>query len=122
MRNAEAVALAPACFTDGYKGRVMIAEVEPMSLYEVSMHICGWIAMVLILLSYILVTTGKITAKHACYQWMNLIGAAFFVAHLSWKQAWPAMSLNIIWCFISVAALYFIYKKRSKASAEKNKG
>lgn len=95
---------------------MILAEEQGVTAFEVAMHGCGWIAMILILLSYILVTTGKITAKQASYQWMNFVGAAFFVVHLGWKQAWPAMSLNIIWCFISITALYFIYKKSRNTS------
>ena len=81
------------------------------------MEIVGWIGAVLILAGYGLLTAGKVTAKSPSYQWMNVVGAAGFIANSSWNGAWPSAILNIIWVGIGVVALIRIVAKRERAGA-----
>ena len=73
---------------------------------EVLVEVAGWIAAVLILAAYALLTGGKIQARSRTYQWMNVLGAAGFVVNSSWNGAWPSAVLNVVWAGIGLAALW----------------
>jgi hypothetical protein len=62
----------------------------------------GWLGAVLILGAYCLVTTGKLQARSAPYQWMNIIGAVGFIINSGWNGAWPSAWLNIVWLGIGI--------------------
>jgi hypothetical protein len=68
-------------------------------------EIAGWAGAALILLAYLLVTTEKLTGRSLAFQWMNLVGAAGFVANGLWHGAIPSASLNIVWMAIAAFAL-----------------
>jgi hypothetical protein len=68
-------------------------------------EIAGWAGAALILLAYLLVTTEKLTGRSPAFQWMNLVGAAGFVANGLWHGAIPSASLNIVWMAIAAFAL-----------------
>jgi hypothetical protein len=65
----------------------------------------GWLGATLILLAYALVSTGRIDARGAAFQWMNLVGAAGFVVNSGFHGAWPSTILNVIWIGIALASL-----------------
>lgn len=69
-------------------------------------EIVGWIAALLVLGAYILVTMGRITGISPLFQWMNAVGSAFFVLNTWWHGAIPSMVLNLIWCAIALSALW----------------
>ena len=81
------------------------------------MEFVGWIGGALILAGYYLLSAGKVTAKSPSYQWLNVVGAAGFIANSGWNGAWPSAVLNVIWVGIGVAALIRIFAKREKAAA-----
>jgi hypothetical protein len=68
-------------------------------------ELCGWVAALLILGSYSLLSFGKIQAHSAIYQWMNIIGALGFIINCVWNGAWPSVALNVVWVGIGVYAL-----------------
>ena len=72
---------------------------------RVFIELCGWLAALLILGSYALLSFGKIHARSQVYQWMNIIGALGFVVNCSWNGAWPSVALNAVWMVIAVYAL-----------------
>jgi hypothetical protein len=74
----------------------------------------GWVAALLILGSYGLLSFGKIQARSPIYQWMNLIGALGFIINCAWNNAWPSVALNVVWVGIAVYALR--RNSRSKGS------
>jgi hypothetical protein len=65
----------------------------------------GWLAALLILGAYGLISSGKLQARSPLYQWMNIVGAIGFVINCSWNGAWPSVALNVIWFGIAVYAL-----------------
>jgi hypothetical protein len=67
--------------------------------------ICGWAGMALILAAYALLSNGKMQARSALYQWMNVIGAAGLIINSGWNRAWPSVTLNVIWLAIALLAL-----------------
>jgi hypothetical protein len=65
----------------------------------------GWSAALLILGAYGLISSGKMQARSALYQWMNIIGALGFIINSGWNGAWPSVGLNVVWLGIAVVAL-----------------
>lgn len=66
----------------------------------------GWLAALLILASYVLVSSGKLTGQSAIYQWMNVVGSAGFVVNAGWHGAFPSTALNVVWCAIGIGMLW----------------
>ena len=75
-------------------------------------EIVGWLGAILVLGAYILVTSGRLSGASALFQWMNALGATFFVLNTWWHGAIPSMVLNIIWGGIGFAALWRIRQTR----------
>lgn len=75
-------------------------------------EIIGWLAAALILASYVLLSLGKLAARGATYQWMNVIGAAGFVLNSGYNGAMPSAGLNIIWAAMGLYTLWSIARAR----------
>jgi hypothetical protein len=65
----------------------------------------GWIAALLILGAYGLLSMGKVQPHSKTYQWMNILGAFGFIINCTWNAAWPSVAMNVIWVGIGVYAL-----------------
>lgn len=72
-------------------------------------EVLGWIASVLIVGSYALNITGKLSASSKTYVLANIIGGIFFVVNTYYHNAYPSMFVNVIWVII---AIYMISKKK----------
>ena len=68
-------------------------------------EVSGWVAALLILGSYGMLSIGRMQARSALYQWMNVIGALGFIINCSWNGAWPSVALNVVWMGIACYAL-----------------
>lgn len=77
----------------------------PADMAELLIEIAGWIGAGLILLAYALVSAGRIEARSAPFQLLNLFGAAGFVLNSGYHGAWPSAILNIIWIGIATVSL-----------------
>ncbi|CAN5387906.1 hypothetical protein BH10PSE13_BH10PSE13_05960 [soil metagenome] len=75
-------------------------------------EVIGWIGAILVLGAYILVSVGRLSGTSAAFQWMNAVGAAFFVVNTWWHGAIPSMSLNIVWSLIGFWALWRMRRSR----------
>lgn len=67
-------------------------------------ELCGWIGAVLVLIAYIMVSTGKAKADSKSYQITNIIGALFLVAYTYNCQAYASMIVNVIWAGIGISS------------------
>lgn len=76
---------------------------------NILIEIMGWIASVLIVGSYALNITGKLSASSKTYVLANIIGGIFFVVNTYYHNAYPSMFVNVIWVII---AIYMISKKK----------
>jgi len=74
-------------------------------------EISGWTGMVLILVAFYLVSSKKVVSDSVSYQLMNFLGAIGIIVNTFYNQAWPAMTLNIIWALIALKTL--LSSKRS---------
>ena len=79
-----------------------------------AIEIAGWIAAVLILTAYGLLSAGKLTGKSVSYQVMNIVGAIGFVINTGYNGAIPSAVLNVIWVGIGVWALVKIRMSRGR--------
>ncbi len=73
---------------------------------SLAIEIAGWIAALLILLAYGLLSSGRMTSNSVIFQWMNIVGAAGFIINGVWNQAYPSAALNIAWMGIGFATLW----------------
>jgi hypothetical protein len=74
-------------------------------------EIIGWIAALLILGAYGLLTAERVTARSPLYQWMNVAGAIGFVINSGINGAYPSAVLNVIWFAIGAVALWNITQR-----------
>ena len=88
-----------------------------MTPVEVAIEIVGWGGATLILFAYLLLSAGKLTGQSPLYQWMNVVGAAGFVANGWWHGALPSAVLNVIWMMIGGVALWRIAIRRRSSTS-----
>jgi hypothetical protein len=67
--------------------------------------IAGWLAALLILGAYGLLSLGKMLPSSWVYQAMNIVGAAGFIINSGYNHAWPSAALNVVWMGIAFYAL-----------------
>lgn len=77
-------------------------------MLEYAIEAIGWAGALLILGSYILLSTGRLSGQSRAYQWMNVIGASGFVVNSGWHGAIPSTALNVVWAAVGLATLWRI--------------
>ena len=77
-----------------------------MDALALTIEVVGWVSALLILGSYVGVSTGKLTGQSRVYQWMNVVGAAGFTVNTWWHGAIPSAVLNIVWMVVGILALW----------------
>ena len=75
---------------------------------NILIEILGWVGSILIVGSYGLNITGKLSATSKAYVLANIVGGLFFVVNTYYHKAYPSMLVNVIWVII---AIYMISKK-----------
>ena len=83
----------------------------------IAIEVIGWIAALLILAAYALLSAGKLTASDRAYQWMNVIGAVGFTVNSGWNGAIPSAALNVVWAGIGLAALWKIATRKGSSTS-----
>ncbi len=68
-------------------------------------QVIGWVGTVLIITAYFLVSLKRIDVSSKLYQLMNLFGALGVGINVFIQQAWPALTLQVIWGVIAVFSL-----------------
>lgn len=86
-------------------------------MLEIAIEIAGWVGAVLVLIGYVLVSTGRLEGRSIAFQMLNLIGALGFIANTAWHGAIPSMALNIVW---SAIALYTLARTWSSSRRSEN--
>ena len=88
-----------------------------MTALEFAIEAIGWVAALLILAAYALLSAGRLTARNRSYQWMNVVGAAGFIVNSGWNGAIPSAALNVIWAGIGLAALWKIAAMKGSSTS-----
>nr|WP_085219402.1 hypothetical protein [Allosphingosinicella indica] len=78
----------------------------------VAVEAIGWVAALMILGAYWLLTTGRVDARSPLYQWLNVLGAAGFILNSGYNGAYPSAVLNVVWAGIGIYALWAIARSR----------
>ena len=81
---------------------------------EILIEVIGWAAALLILASYLLVSTGRLDGRSAAFQWMNVAGAAGFIVNSGYHHALPSAVLNIAWMAIGLVTLVSLTRRRAR--------
>lgn len=68
-------------------------------------EIVGWVAAVIIVGAYALLSAGRLDGKSALYHALNIVGAAGFVLNSGYNGAFPSAALNVIWICIGMFGL-----------------
>ena len=84
-----------------------------MTTERIAIEIIGWGGMALILVAYILLSTGRIEGRSRAYQWMNVVGALCFIINSGYNGAIPSATLNVAWAAIG---LYTLWQVRRRAA------
>lgn len=77
---------------------------------KLAIEVIGWVAALLILVAYGLLSSGRRSGRSRLYQWMNIVGAAGFVINSGLNGALPSAALNVIWIGIGAYALIRNYR------------
>ena len=87
-----------------------------MSL-TIVIEVIGWVAALLILVAYGLLSANKLTANDRAYQWMNVVGAIGFVINSGWNGALPSAALNVVWAGIGGAGLWRMATRKGSSTS-----
>lgn len=87
-------------------------------MIQTLVEIAGWAGGGMILLGYMLVSSGRLHGRSSTYQMLNLVGSAGFVFNAAWHGAIPPMALNVIWCAIAFYTLAQIRRKKRLSFSE----
>jgi hypothetical protein len=82
------------------------------SLQTLIIEAIGWLAALLILVAYLLLSLGKLDGRSRLYQCMNVAGAIGMIINSGWNGALPSAALNAIWALIGLYALLRIRVQR----------
>jgi hypothetical protein len=82
-----------------------------MTPERLTIEIIGWVGAGLILLAYLLLSTGRVTGQSRLYQWMNVVGSTGFIVNSGWNGALPSAALNVVWMAIGLFTLWTIRRK-----------
>jgi hypothetical protein len=82
-----------------------------MTVERILIETIGWTGAALILVAYILLSSGRLGGQSRLYQWMNLVGAACFVVNSGYNGAIPSAVLNVIWAGIALFTIWRIARR-----------
>ena len=86
-------------------------------MLTILVEIIGWTGTGLFLLSYSLVSTGRLQGQSRAYQWLNVIGAVGFVINSGWNGAYPSAAVNVIWAMIGLVTLWQLARKKDSSTS-----
>lgn len=87
-----------------------------MTVESFLIEAAGWAGALLILLAYLLLSTGRVEGQSRLYQAMNVVGAAGFIINGWAHHAIPSAVLNVVWMGIGVATLWKIGRKAASST------
>ena len=70
-------------------------------------EIIGWIAAAMMLSAYVLLTTGRLSARSHAYHWLNVLSGAGFILNSGWNGAYPSAFINVVWAAIGLYGIFY---------------
>lgn len=77
----------------------------------------GWVAAVMMLSAYIMLTTGRLSGHSGLYHWLNILSGGGFIINSGWNGAYPSACINIVWVAIGLYGLLGRSLARSTTNA-----
>jgi hypothetical protein len=71
-----------------------------------AIEVLGWVAAVLLLSAYVLLTMGKVTSRSRLYQWLNVFAGAGLIVNSGWNRAYPSVFINVVWMGIGLYGVF----------------
>ncbi len=75
-------------------------------------NIIGLVGVILILIAYFLIQTGRLTSDHLAFPMLNLIGASLHLYSLLYAWNIASFFIEIFWVGISIYGVWRIMKTR----------
>ena len=72
---------------------------------RVIVGILGWAGMLLILIGYVMVSSGRSRGDSRWYQLANFVGSVFLIVYTTVLGAYANTALNVVWAGIAVFTL-----------------
>ena len=76
------------------------------SFFQSISSYAGWIGMILILLGYYLISSGKVDGRSRSYHAINFLGAFGITINVFVQHAWPTVTLNVVFALIALWGLF----------------
>ena len=72
---------------------------------ELFYQAAGWIGMVLIVVTYYFVTTGRWGTHTKIDEVLNIAGAILIGVSVYHTRSWPVLALQVIWAVVAIVSL-----------------
>jgi formate hydrogenlyase subunit 3/multisubunit Na+/H+ antiporter MnhD subunit len=69
---------------------------------KLAIETIGWVAAVMMLCAYVMLTLGQLSARSGAYHWLNILSGAGFIINSGWNGAYPSACINVIWVAIGL--------------------
>lgn len=66
----------------------------------------GMVGVVLILIGYFFISTGRWSSDNLPFQWLNFIGAWLILFSLYFHRNWSSVVIEVAWIIISMVGIY----------------
>jgi hypothetical protein len=76
-------------------------------MMKYGVEIIGWIAAAMMLSAYVLLTTGRLSARSNAYHWLNVLSGAGFILNSGWNGAYPSAFINVVWAAIGLYGIFY---------------
>ena len=80
---------------------------------ETGVVIIGLLGVAIVLAAYGLLSSGRLKADEARYQWLNVVGTVCILISLTGQWNLASFVANAAWLMIGLVGLVRIYRKRS---------
>ena len=89
---------------------------------ELVIEIAGWVAAGVLLAAYALLSRGRLNGQGSPFQALNVAGSLLVGANSLLHQAWPSVSVNLVWLVIGVATLVATHRRARRAHHDRSDG
>jgi hypothetical protein len=96
--------------------RFCFAKGKVVAVFSMAMEVFGWFGGLTLIYAYAMVSLGKMSARGALFQSLNLVGGVLLAANAAWHHAWPSVGVNLIWIGIGVYALIRLWFFQDRTS------
>jgi hypothetical protein len=73
---------------------------------KLAIETIGWVAAAIMLLAYVMLTLGRLSARSNSYHWLNILSGAGFILNSGWNGAYPSACINVVWVAIGLFAVF----------------